>query len=451
MDVPADSNTSIPSELRQRMLSRASAFAEGVRPSTPKLSRRRSSLLSNLSDAQQSLRSSTDNLHRASRHNDMDKLVSSDDTTWWDSSPVFIVIIPAVAALTHPNGGAVATDLVMLLLSAWLLSKCADAPWKWYIEARQRQYVEIDDSVYDDTIHEEDEECLSDSLDRPDSAAGPPDISHSPAKAASMQGIDAQSSARNELRRTELLAFAACFVGPLLGAYLLHNIRSRFSHRTQDDIVTDLNLTIYVMGAEIRPISRLMKMVNERTLYLQRVVTAESQDQSRPSSAHSLQQRLAELEARFEGPLQSNTNVDVTKIAAEVRQSIQLQLDALNRAVRKYEKRHMAQSIQIEARFQEIDIRLKDTLSLAAAAARTGQKPGIVAAMLSWIAGVFTYTLQTTWDISTYPFRVIASLVETVKSLFIKDGRTSRRRTKVYSNGYPSIPSTPRVQSKSGR
>lgn len=129
MDAPADSSTSIPSELRQRMLSRASTFAEGVRPSTPKLARRRSSLLSNFSDAQQSFRSSTDSLHRSSRHNDMDKLESSDDTTWWHSSPVFIVIIPAVAALTHPNGGAVATDLVMLMLSAWLLSKCADAPW----------------------------------------------------------------------------------------------------------------------------------------------------------------------------------------------------------------------------------------------------------------------------------------------------------------------------------
>jgi hypothetical protein len=115
----------------------------------------------------------------------------------------------------------------------------------------------------------------------------------------------------------------------------------------------------------------------------------------------------------------------------------------------------MAQSIQLEARFQEIDIRLKDTLSLAAAAARTGQKPGIITAMLGWIAGVFAYTLQMTWDISTYPFRVIASLVETVKSLFIKDGRTARRRTKGYSNGYSSgyssIPSTPRMQSKSGR
>jgi hypothetical protein len=260
----------------------------------------------------------------------------------------------------------------------------------------------------------------------------------------------AQDLARRELRRTELMAFAACFLGPLLGAYILHNIRSQFTHSTRDGIVTDLHLTIYIMGAEIRPMSRLMSMVNERTMHLQRVVRVEPRDQSRPSTAQELPQRLAELEARLDGPM-PGSNVDITKITAEVRQSMQHQLDALNRAVRKYEKRHMAQSIQIEARFQEIDVRLKDTLSLAAAAARTGQKPGIISMTLSWVAGVFAYTLQAAWDISTYPFRVVSSLVETAKSWVFRDGRIARRRTKGQLNGHSSMPGTPRMQSKSGR
>lgn len=131
-DAPSNGDapgSQIPSLLRQRMLNRASTFAEGVRPSSPNLPRRRSSLLSNLSDAQSSLRSSTDSLHRTSRNNDMSALAASDDSTWWHSSPVFIAIIPAIAALTHPNGGTIATDLVLLILSAWFLSKCADTPW----------------------------------------------------------------------------------------------------------------------------------------------------------------------------------------------------------------------------------------------------------------------------------------------------------------------------------
>lgn len=304
--------------------------------------------------------------------------------------------------------------------------------------------------MYDDTILEEDEDSTTGSLERATSATDTPEESKRVEGAASSTVPHASDQAREELKRTELLAFVACFIGPLLGAFLLHNIRSQFTHRTRDGIVTDLHLTIYMMGAEIRPMSRLMKMVNERTLHLQRIVRDVPRDQTSSSSSRGLPQRLAELEARFDGPTQ-NSHVDVAKITAEVRQSMQLQLDALNRAVRKYEKRHMAQSIQIEARFQGIDERLKDTLSLAAAAARTGQKPGIVAMTLSWIASVFAYGLHTTWDIATYPFRVIFSLIDGVQSFFVKDGRNARRRTKSQFNGYSSIPATPRMQSKSGR
>jgi hypothetical protein len=31
--------------------------------------------------------------------------------------------------LIHPNGGTITTDLVLLILSAWFLSKCVAAPW----------------------------------------------------------------------------------------------------------------------------------------------------------------------------------------------------------------------------------------------------------------------------------------------------------------------------------
>lgn len=304
--------------------------------------------------------------------------------------------------------------------------------------------------MYDDTIHEEGEDSAAESPERPASSTNTT-VESKRVDGAQMPTMPHVSNkARDELKRTELLAFVACFVGPLLGALILHNIRSQFTHRTRDGIVTDLHLTIYMMGAEIRPMSRLMKMVTERTLHLQRIVREESRDQTGSTSSHGLSQRLAELEARFDGPTQNN-DVDAAKITAEVRQSMQLQLDALNRAVRKYEKRHMAQSIQIEARFQGIDERLKDTLSLAAAAARTGQKPGIVAMTLSWIASVFAYMLQTTWDIATYPFHVMSSLIETVQSFFVKDGRTARRRTKAQFNGYAPIPTTPRMQSKSAR
>jgi hypothetical protein len=325
----------------------------------------------------------------------------------------------------------------------------ADHRRQWYNEARQRQYLEAAEPAYQDTIHEEDEDSRSPSPERPDSATSQAEEPKTIRTGNTSTAEDAQKGAREELRRTELMAFVACFIGPLFGAYLLHNVRSQFTHRTRDGIVTDLNLILYVLGAEMRPLSRLTRMVSERTLHLQQLVKAEPLDHPRPGTAQGLSQRMEELEARMDGPMPSN-NVDMTRITAEVRQSLQHQLDALNRAVRKYEKRHMAQSIQIEARFQEIDVRLKDTLSLAAAAARTGQKPGIISMALSWITSLFSYWLQVFWDVATYPLRVASSAVEAVKSVLFKEERNARKRTKGL-NGYSSIPTTPRMQSKSGR
>ena len=133
MDVaPAESHSSgsqIHPQLRQRMLNRAATFAEGVQPSNPALLRRRSSLLSDLSDTRHSFRSSTDNLLRTGGNHDMEKLTSSDEPSHWVLLPIVAAIVPAVVGLTHENGAAVATDMLMLALASWFLHWCVRVPW----------------------------------------------------------------------------------------------------------------------------------------------------------------------------------------------------------------------------------------------------------------------------------------------------------------------------------
>ncbi|KAF2024918.1 hypothetical protein EK21DRAFT_104347 [Setomelanomma holmii] len=438
------SSSQIPSLLRQRMMNRASNFAEGVRPSTPPKPRRRSSLLSNLSDTQYSFRSSSDSLLQPNRNNDMEKLTSADQTSYWHSSPIVLAIVPAIAALKYENGGEVATDVILIALAGWFMLK------EWYHDAQQRQYVEAGEPVFDDTIHEEDEDGFDSPVERPNAAKVLPDDTTKVGHTEAPPLENTAKAARDELRRVERMAFAACFLGPLLAAYIVHHVRSQLARMRGKGIFSDLNLAIFILVAEMRPISRLVRMRKDRTLHLQRVVRAETAERPQSAGAEEVAQRLAELEARFDGPMY-NSNVDIMKVSADVRQSMQHQLDALNRAVRKYEKRHMAQSIQIEARFQEIDVRLKDTLSLAAAAARTGQKPGIIAMTLSWIAGLLSYVIQLVWDIALYPFRTVSSMIAVARSLVFKDGRQPRKRAKGPVNGYSPLPTTPRMQSKSSR
>jgi len=381
----------------------------------------------------------------------MDRQASLDEPSRWIALPVFAAVVPAIIGLTVENGAAIATDIFVLVLAGWFLHWSVKVPWEWYHDAQQRLYVndQVDDTYEEDTIVEGDEEEDG-------------DLSESQIDASSEQRADnnvsnistAQKTARDALKRMELFAFTGCFLGPLLGALLMHTIRGQLMRA--EGVVSDANLSIFLLCAEIPPVNRLIKMRTERILHLQRIVREAPREPIRPADAQQLSQRLSELEGRLDGTQtpnpKSNFEADFERITAEVRQTTQIQLDGLTRAVRRYEKRHMVQSLQIEARFQDLESRLKDALSLAAAAARTGQKPGLVAKTLSWIAGTISYLLQTSWDVAMYPFRTAAVAFAVAKSLFVRDERQPRRRVKGVQpvNGYPAL-STSRMQSKLGK
>ena len=121
----------IPPQLRQRMLSRAATFAEGAQsPSARPLRRRRSSVLSDLSDSRYSTRSSTDNLLRNA--DAFDKGTALEGGMHWLSSPVLLAILPAVGGLLYEDGARKLTDLFIMALTAWILHACYMWPWQVY-------------------------------------------------------------------------------------------------------------------------------------------------------------------------------------------------------------------------------------------------------------------------------------------------------------------------------
>jgi hypothetical protein len=78
-------------------------------------------------------------------------------------------------------------------------------------------------------------------------------------------------AAEINLRRTELVALAFCVLSPLIGGYLLHYIRE-FLSRPSEGLVSTFNITLFVMAAELRPALKLMEMIKQRSLHLQKVV-----------------------------------------------------------------------------------------------------------------------------------------------------------------------------------
>lgn len=192
-------------------------------------------------------------------------------------------------------------------------------------------------------------------------------------------------------------------------------------------------------------------MVQARTLYLQRVVASSASDEEEKVDASKVQdlaKRLEELEAHVAGSIAQGTTggppanngnaVDPKQIVSEVRKGIQPDLEALNRAIRRYEKRTTVSDFQTDTRFQEIEARLKDTTALAADAQRTSTSPSqqqgvflllsLPLACFNWLLTSISIGLQIIWNIVNIPTRIASRCL-----FYIKD-TGSRKRGNYRSN-----------------
>ena len=119
-------------------------------------------------------------------------------------------------------------------------------------------------------------------------------------------------AANVELHVHELMALLSCFILPVIGTWLLHALRAKLS-RPSEGLLSNYNLTIFILASEVRPFSHLLRMIQARTLFLQRVVALENTYRESSSSSSedddgvhvaqakygrlSLSRRLEELEA----------------------------------------------------------------------------------------------------------------------------------------------------------
>jgi hypothetical protein len=230
-----------------------------------------------------------------------------------------------------------------------------------------------------------------------------------------------QKSALSELYAFEIAALLSCAVLPVVGAYLLHAIRSQLS-RPSEGLVSNYNLTIFLLVSELRVFSHVFKLVQARTLHLQKVVHA-NPFTSQAGNAKQLEQvleRLERLEARSTAEqtlMQQNVGSESSRakqeaaIARDVRNAIQPELDALNRAVRRYEKKATVLQFQTESRFSALDARLGDAIALAAAAAKnSASRKGVVARTIETVTAIALFPVHAIIRIILLPLRTILAI-----------------------------------------
>lgn len=112
--------------LRHRGPVRAATFAEGA--SNLRNERRNSTLSDSVSEARNSIRSSTDNLFfpRVAKQPEADL---PSEESHWHSAPLALALLPAIAGVFFQNGSAVVTDVTLLVLAAIFLNWSVRLPW----------------------------------------------------------------------------------------------------------------------------------------------------------------------------------------------------------------------------------------------------------------------------------------------------------------------------------
>jgi hypothetical protein len=281
---------------------------------------------------------------------------------------------------------------------------------------------EDDAETFEEDSEDDNELSYSQTLDEvPENEASEP----VPPSSQTSRPAPKLESATKELYRHEVLALLSCFVFPLLGAYLLHFLRDQLS-RPSEGLVSNYNLTIFLMASELRPVSHLVKLIQSRTMHLQRVVNANPYVGSNGKGNFDVKgilRRIEELESRdstvepTKSPELQLTGKQSTGLVTEVRKTLQPDLDALNRAVRRYEKRATLQAFQTESRLVDLESRLADAISLAAAAANSSHRNrGFTGIIVEWAATAVVLPIQVLGAIAGLPFKTAIAIINYAKS-----------------------------------
>jgi hypothetical protein len=428
---------------------RATTFSEGCDQ------RRNSTLSDSISEARNSIRSSTDDLFLPR----VSKSLALEESNW-HSTPLGLALLPAIAGIFFQNGSSFVTDVTLLVLAAIFLNWSVRLPWyvflflfpipslfyypsstsvhltnyirDWYRSAqairRESGFPDPADQPFDpdsdcdskhkhDHGHENGHEHEHD-RDEPEHANA------------------AQCQAAKELQIHELAALAACFIFPIIGTCLLHGIRSSLS-RPSEGLVSNYNLTIFLLASEVRPVAHLLRLIQKRTLHLQRIVTAAPEPApENTTTSHTitdLTKRLEELESHIAATADPHPNLSVSD---SIRSSIQPDIEALNRAVRRYEKRSALFTLQTDQRFVRIEARAKDALALAAAVQRReAARSGYALILLEWVCACFVVPVRVAGAVLGLPGRAVAGGWEALSGLVGWSGRAgsdgkSRSRSK---------------------
>jgi len=257
---------------------------------------------------------------------------ADEEGSTWHHLPLVFALVPAITGLFFTGGHFLLTDVLLLGLASLYLHYLVRFPWEWYKSAQTR-VIELDEAS------------------RNGQGSGVVDEDDAETKGK-------RQLARKGLERDEILGLLCCFVGPIVGGVLLAYLRSSLS-RPSEGLVSTFNITLFVMAAELRPASQVIHLIRQRSWRLQEVV------HSPPSGRlERMVTRMDELEALMQTVIQEVDSVRERDLVSEVRWNINPDLEALNRAVRRYEKREALSTTSTAMKLRNLETQLNEMAPL---------------------------------------------------------------------------------------
>lgn len=346
--------------------------------------------------------------------------------------PLVLALLPAVGGLFFEGGSTFFTHVILLGLAAIVLRWSVTQPWNWYHaaqEVRVAKETALDTPVFEtdsdmdlsaaasvttafENVPEEDEKRREPELNSPE-----------PRSSSERNWEKEREDAKQGLRKIERIALAWCFIFPLLAAYLLHKIRGQMSLRSEG-LISDYNLHIFVIAAEVRPISHFIRLLHSSTVHRQRIVATNpyEQQEARDQQLQELYAKIEELESRLSaGEATTVANAEHERVpigtiedlvTRNYRERVQPEVDSVTRAMRRYEKKLSNIIDQIDIRLEYLDQRSNDAIALAATAARQKNSQGsVIPWMVEQTTAIILLPFQTAFAVFTFPFRTVSSLL----------------------------------------
>ncbi|AEO57456.1 hypothetical protein MYCTH_2303653 [Thermothelomyces thermophilus ATCC 42464] len=349
---------------------------------------------------------------------------------WKSWLPVMFALVPPFAGLIFKNGTAFFSDLILLCLASIFLHWSVTGPWRWYDAAQQ--------------VREDQEGALEESFDSPKGKAPAKSDSESESWRDTPQAAEARQERARQLERAlirlrifEVLALGACFIAPAIATYFLYSVRYLLSRRSEG-VIANVNIGIFLLAAEVTPLSHSIKLILAHTLHLQRIVHSNPYRTVRmtPSRYRALLARVKELEEQMlelaeRKPCEGCDCGDAQKQQAQARQmreqvtrdvraAVGPDIDSVIRAVRRYEKKTSTLTSETDQRLAELRRSLDDVIALSAVVARKKAE--------GW--GILGKLAGGGWFVATLPVTATVATTSTVMSPVLRGAKWLAREGK---------------------